>query len=89
MTLATFVLYGILPALGLAALLTTIRIVRGPTLADRAVALDLLTILAVAFVAAIAVGTEQSVLLDIAFVVALVSFLGTVAFARYLERRRR
>ena len=49
----------------------------------------LLTILAVAFVAAIAVGTGQSVLLDIAFVVALVSFLGTVAFARYLERRGR
>ncbi len=89
MTLGTFVLYGILPVLGLAALLTTVRIVRGPTLADRAVALDLLTILAVAFVAAIAVGTGQSVLLDIAFVVALVSFLGTVAFARYLERRGR
>jgi multicomponent Na+:H+ antiporter subunit F len=89
MTLATFVLYGILPVLGLAALMTTIRIVRGPTLADRAVGLDLLTILAVAFVAAIAVGTGQSVLLDIAFVVALVSFLGTVAFARYLERRGR
>jgi multicomponent Na+:H+ antiporter subunit F len=74
---------------GLAMLLAFVRLVRGPTLPDRVVALDLMGVLAVGMIAAYAVATDQPGLLDPAAVLALVGFLGTVAFARYLERRGR
>ena len=78
-----------LALVGLAMFLTFVRLVRGPTLPDRVVALDLMGVLAVGMLAAYAVATDQPVLLDPAAVLALVGFLGTVAFARYLERRGR
>ena len=78
-----------LAMIGLAMFLTFIRLVRGPTLPDRVVALDLMGVLAVGMLAAYAVATDQPGLLDPAAVLALVGFLGTVAFARYLARRGR
>jgi multicomponent Na+:H+ antiporter subunit F len=74
---------------GLAMFLTFGRLVRGPTLPDRVVALDLMGVLAVGMIAAYAVATDQPGLMDPAAVVALVGFLGTVGFARYLEKRGR
>ena len=74
---------------GLALVLAFVRLVRGPTLPDRVVALDLMGVLAVGMIAAYSVATDQPVLMDPAAVLALVGFLGTVAFARYLERRGR
>ncbi len=78
-----------LALVAVALFLTFVRLVRGPTLPDRVVALDLMGVLAVGMIAAYAVATDQSVLLDPAAVLALVGFLGTVAFARYLKRRGR
>jgi multicomponent Na+:H+ antiporter subunit F len=78
-----------LALVGLAMFLTFVRLVRGPTLPDRVVALDLMGVLAVGMLAAYAVATDQPGLMDPATVLALVGFLGTVAFARYLERRGR
>jgi multicomponent Na+:H+ antiporter subunit F len=78
-----------LALVGLAMFLTFVRLVRGPTLPDRVVALDLTGVLAVGMLAAYAVATDQPGLMDPAAVLALVGFLGTVAFARYLERRGR
>ena len=74
---------------GLALFLTFVRLVRGPTLPDRVVALDLMGVLAVGMIAAYAVATDQPGLMDPAAVLALVGFLGTVAFARYLVKRGR
>ncbi|MDB5542428.1 MAG: Na(+) antiporter subunit [Devosia sp.] len=74
-------------ALGLllvALLLTVIRLIRGPNLGDRILALDLITVLAAGFIAAIAVLTGFSLYIDIAIALALVGFLSTVALARYL-----
>ncbi len=62
------------------------RIVRGPENADRIIALDLLSIQVVAFVALYTVFSGEDAFLDVAIAYALVAFLGTVAFARYLER---
>lgn len=64
-----------------------VRMVLGPSLPDRVVGLDMLTVLMVAFAAAFAIAAEESAFLDVAIVLALVGFLGTVAFARYAERR--
>jgi multicomponent Na+:H+ antiporter subunit F len=67
--------------------LAFIRLVRGPSLPDRVVALDLITIVAAAILAVDTIATGHAVFLDAAIVLALIAFLGTVAFARYLERR--
>ena len=64
-----------------------VRMALGPSLADRVVGLDLLTVLMVAFAAAFAIAVNAAAFLDVAIVLALVGFLGTVAFARYAERR--
>ena len=70
----------------LSIVLATIRLLLGPTAADRAVALDSLTIMALSLIALIAVIAGRMIYLDVALVYALVSFLGVVALARYLER---
>ena len=64
-----------------------IRLLRGPYLPDRVIALDLLSILAMGFIVAYAVRFNQPNFLDVAIILAIISFLGTVAFAYYLERR--
>ena len=69
--------------------LAFIRLVRGPQAADRVVALDLISVLIVAFLAAYAVHAGDTSFLDVAIAYALVAFLGTVALARFLLRSRR
>ncbi|MDC9832820.1 cation:proton antiporter [Rhizobium binxianense] len=73
--------------LGLALILTVWRIVAGPTLPDRILALDMLTGLAIGFIAVIAVKTGFSLYIDIAISLGLVGFLATVAFARFVLSR--
>ena len=75
--------------LTLSVVLAFVRLLRGPSLPDRVVAFDLMTSLAVGIMALYSIATEETVFLDVAIVLALISFLGTVAFARYLERRGR
>lgn len=69
--------------------LASLRIVRGPSLPDRVVALDTVAALMVAFAGLFAIESGESAFLDIAIALALVAFLATVAFARYAERRGR
>jgi len=70
-----------------AMVLAFVRLARGPSLPDRVVALDLVTVLAVAFSALFAIAAEEPAFLDVAIALALVAFLATVAFARFAERR--
>ncbi len=79
----------LLAALGLAALLAMVRLLLGPSLPDRVVALDLLAAIGVAVAALAALVHDQPAFLDVALGVALISFVGTVAFARFLEARGR
>lgn len=73
--------------LGLALAVSLVRIVIGPTLSDRVLALDLLTVVAMGFVGAVAIRTGQWLFLDIAIALALLGFLATVALARYILLR--
>jgi multicomponent Na+:H+ antiporter subunit F len=77
-------LYAVLAALSLAVLLTLYRLVRGPSLADRAVSLDLMALQLVGAMAAWSILTRQPVLLDVALILAIISSVGTIAIARYL-----
>lgn len=63
------------------------RMVKGPTFADRFIALDMLTAVAVGFSAVAAVGTGRSGFLDVGLGIALINFVGTAAFATFLERK--
>ena len=71
--------------LGLSALLSLWRVVRGPTLPDRVVALDLMGVLVVAIAVTSAALSGSRFYLDVAIVIALISFVGTVGYARYVE----
>lgn len=64
------------------------RIARAESAFDRVVALDLIGGICLCFLVVIAIGFNQAIFLDSAFALAVVSYLGTVAFARYLERGR-
>jgi multicomponent Na+:H+ antiporter subunit F len=68
--------------------LSIFRVVRGPTSADRVVALDLMASLTVGAIALHTLATGSQAFLRVATVLALIGFLGTVAFASYLARSR-
>jgi multicomponent Na+:H+ antiporter subunit F len=90
MTLSDFVSnasYIALCMMGVAILLAAVRLIRGPSLPDRVVALDLISILVGGTTAIYAIASGQAVFLDVATILALISFLGTVAFARYIEKQ--
>jgi multicomponent Na+:H+ antiporter subunit F len=72
--------------LSLALVLGFVRLVLGPTLPDRVVALELLASLTVGFIAVSVVASGRAPFLDVAMVLALTAFLAAVAFARYLEK---
>jgi multicomponent Na+:H+ antiporter subunit F len=78
------VLVVIVAAMGLSLL----RLVKGPSLPDRVVALDVIANLAVAVIAVCAIAFDEPMLLQPVLTVALIAFVGTVAFARHLERTR-
>lgn len=71
----------------LAAGLCVVRLVRGRSVADRIVALDLLLVLTVSGIGVAAVATGKGVFLDVLIVTALLGFIGTVTVARFMERR--
>jgi multicomponent Na+:H+ antiporter subunit F len=75
--------------LSLAGIATVTRLVRGPTLHDRIVALDVMSAIVVGIVGTVAIEGGESALVDVSLVVALVAFLGTVAFSIFLEAQKR
>jgi multicomponent Na+:H+ antiporter subunit F len=75
--------------ISLAFFIALIRVIRGPTLPDRVVAVDLIGVSAVCLMVVAAAGSKEAAFLDAAVVIALLGFLGTVAYARYIERRTR
>lgn len=79
-------LQGILGLLSLALAISFWRLVRGPSAPDRVVALDLIAGVSVGMISVFTALTGEQQLLRVAMGLALISFLGTVAVARYLER---
>ena len=63
------------------------RVLRGPTAADRAVAVDILGILVLGFCAILGIPTGRDWYIDIGIAWALQSFISTLALAKYLEGR--
>jgi multicomponent K+:H+ antiporter subunit F len=80
------VLPWVLAMLGLAILLSVWRLVRGPGIQDRILALDTLYVVTTALLIALGIWLDSGVYFESAMVIALLGFVGTVAFSRYLER---
>ncbi|QXT39405.1 monovalent cation/H+ antiporter complex subunit F [Gymnodinialimonas ceratoperidinii] len=66
-----------------------IRLVKGPSLPDRIVALDMMTVLIVSFCGLYALQSGETAFVDVAIVVAIIGFLATVALARFVDRSQR
>jgi multicomponent Na+:H+ antiporter subunit F len=75
-----------LGTLGLALLIAVVRLITGPTLPDRIVAMDLIGVLVVGLIVVLAASTGIRATLDAAIVIALIGFVATVAYATYVER---
>ncbi|WP_436122193.1 cation:proton antiporter [Aminobacter sp. LjRoot7] len=65
-------------------LLVVVRVVKGPSLPDRILALDMLVAVAIGFIAVLGVRSGFTLYVDIAIALGLVGFLATVAFARFV-----
>ncbi|MCU0351025.1 MAG: cation:proton antiporter [Flavobacterium sp.] len=87
MNLHDYLYYIILPVLALSVVLVFVRFLKGPSLSDRVVALDLLITIGIGIIAVYSIISNQPTFLDIAMILALIAFLGTVAFSYYLEKR--
>ncbi|MCB1444674.1 MAG: cation:proton antiporter [Rhizobiaceae bacterium] len=87
--IVTIAIHLALALLTLALLMVALRVIVGPTLADRVLALDQLVSTVIGFIAVIAVKTGFGLYIDIALALALVGFLATAAFARYIYLRGR
>lgn len=74
--------------LGIAFVAIVVRLVRGPSLPDRILAMDLMMAVAIGFIAAFGISTRFFIYVDIAIALGLVGFLSTVALARFVLRRR-
>jgi multicomponent Na+:H+ antiporter subunit F len=72
---------------GVAIILTFIRLTLGPSTPDRVISLEHISVLVMGIILLYATATNQRLLLYIALVVSLISFLGVVAFAFFVERR--
>lgn len=70
----------------LAGLLASVRLLAGPTHADRIVALDIFLAAAIALAVAASLNTGRTVFLDVAIGLALVGFVATIGWARLLQR---
>lgn len=86
MTVETYLMYVIVPIICLSLLIIVARFLKGPHVADRVVALDLLINSGVGLIGIFCLINEDPMFLDTAMILALIAFLSTIAFAYYLDK---
>lgn len=84
--MADFLIYLASTLAACAFLLALFRFLRGPSPIDRVIAFDVLTIISITGIVLAAMLADRIIYLDVAIVYALLSFLGVIVIARYLER---
>ena len=75
-----------LTIMGIGIVFCFLRMLKGPTAADRAVALDTVTTVTIAFLVVLGYVFKRYVYLDVSLVYAVLMFVGSVAIARFLEK---
>lgn len=64
------------------------RVIKGPSVADRVVAIDIIGIIVVGICVVISIKTDKAFIIDIGIAWIILSFIGTLTMAKYLERRK-
>lgn len=72
----------------LAFIIAFIRLLKGPTVNDRIVALDLIASVLMAFILTYSVLVNKAIYIDITIVISLISFIGTIAISTYLKQKQ-
>lgn len=83
--MAEIILYASGVLIMAAIIIASIRFFLGPTAADRTTAIDTLTIISISIIALIALHAGRVIYLDVALIYGILSFIGVIAIARYLE----
>ncbi len=84
MDLNSYLLFVVMPILCLAVILSVIRFIQGPGIADRVIALDFIITSGVGIIGLFSIIYNHPAFLDVAMILALIAFLGTIAFSYYL-----
>ncbi|RJS56213.1 Na(+)/H(+) antiporter subunit F [Bacillus subtilis] len=82
----TLILQIALGIMAVSTLLYVIRVIKGPTVPDRVVALDAIGINLIAITALVSILLKTSAFLDIILLLGILSFIGTIAFSKFLEK---
>lgn len=77
--------YVVFSLVGLGMLFALVRLVKGPKISDRIVSLDTFNVITIGLIALLAMVFNNSLYLDIAIVYAILAFMETITFARYME----
>lgn len=89
MDVEAYLAYVVMPILCLGMIIVLARLIKGPQIVDRVIALDLLITIGVGFIAVFSIITNNYNFLDVAMILALIAFLSTVAFAYYLYKSKK
>ncbi|MEC3757731.1 Na(+)/H(+) antiporter subunit F1 [Bacillus halotolerans] len=82
----TLILQTALGIMAVSTLLYVVRVIKGPTVPDRVVALDAIGINLIAMTALVSILLNTSIFLDIILLLGILSFIGTIAFSKFLEK---
>ncbi len=82
-------LYVAVVILALIALIVMYRLVAGPSIADRVTAFDVLTCVVIGMLSVFAIRTDNYLYIDVVLIMSFVVFMGAIAFAYYLKKRRK
>ncbi len=88
MTLGTYYDYVILPILTISVIMVFIRLYKGPSIVDRVIALYLIITIGIGILTVYSIRQNQKILMDVAIILALIAFLGTIAFSYYIEKQK-
>ncbi|HTN69440.1 MAG TPA: monovalent cation/H+ antiporter complex subunit F [Dysgonamonadaceae bacterium] len=89
MSLINIILSVVIVVLAASAILVLYRFIKGPTLPDRVTAVDLITTMVIAIIVVFSILWDSPNFFDVAMVLSLISFLGSISYAFYLTKRRK
>ena len=89
MSLINIILTVVIVVLAASAILVLYRFIKGPTLPDRVTAIDLITTTVIAIIVVFSILWDSPNFFDVAMVLSLISFLGSISYAFYLTKRNK
>ena len=89
MSLINIILSVVIVVLVASAILVLYRLIKGPTLPDRVTAIDLITTMVIAIIVVFSILWDSPNFFDVAMVLSLISFLGSISYAFYLTKRKK